>query len=117
MKIKISKISSGCFKSFIFSIGKHFGLGCVFVLILSLIFGCFLYYKFSYYREKNSLSSETMFPFNESMYKKALRFWEEDEKRFNEADSKEYIDPFRIPVISLEEESENAKSEEEKGEK
>lgn len=112
MKIKISKIASG-FKSFIFSIGKHFGLSCVFILALSLIFGCFLYYKFYYCSQKVSLSPKTIFPFDENVYKEALWFWEEDEKRLNEADHKEYIDPFRIPVINLEEESESEKTEEE----
>lgn len=82
-------------------LGEHAFLSFLGLLFLSLLFGGFLFYKYDVLAKKERVEvfikhSE----FNEDGFRKTLKEWEEREKRFKEAESKEYPNPFQKSLIS-----------------
>ncbi len=64
-------------------------------LTISLIIGSSVYYKYSILPEKTEVPVEEVpLQFDEQNYKAVAKQWEDREKRFNEADKKEYTNPF-----------------------
>ena len=66
------------------------------LLLIALILGGLIFYKYSILTGKEEPTiSEKPPQFEEKTYQTVLKTWQEKEKRFEEADSKTYPDPFR----------------------
>lgn len=66
------------------------------LLLVALIFSGLSFYKYGFLAEEEKLEvPEKPLKFNEKDYQEVLKIWQEKEKRFNEADLKEYPNPFR----------------------
>jgi len=94
MKIGIKK-----FKKFLeklsLSITQHAFLACLFLFLLSLIFGGFLFYKYSISAQKvepEALDKSVLL--KEEAYQEVLEIWQAHERISQEADFKEYPNPF-----------------------
>lgn len=62
----------------------------------ALIVGGLIFYQYNILVPKTEPPlSEEPFQFQEKTYQKVLKIWQEKEKRFEEADSKKYPNPFR----------------------
>ncbi len=95
MKIKIDKIKK-FFKKLPWILGKNFFLASICFIILSLILGSFLFYRYNILAKKVELQiTEKPLQFDEKTYQDILKIWQEREERLNEADLREYLNPFR----------------------
>ena len=66
------------------------------LLLISLIFSGFIFYKYSFLAEKEKLEVlEKPLKFNEKVYQDVLKIWQEKEKKFEETNFKKYPDPFQ----------------------
>jgi len=67
------------------------------LFFLDLIFSGLVFYKYSFLvqRKETEISQfEQPVQFKEKTYQDVLKIWQEREKRFNEADAKQYPNPF-----------------------
>ena len=77
------------------TLGKRSFLTFLGLLLISLIFSGFIFYKYSFLAEKEKLEVlEKPLKFNEKVYQDVLKIWQEKEKKFGETNFKEYPDPF-----------------------
>lgn len=106
MKIEIQKIkkSLGPLAKIPTTLAQHVFLTCLFLFLLSLILGGFLFYKYSILvkRKEPEFPSETLL-LKEETHQEVLKIWQEHENKFQEADFKEYPDLFRETVLAPEE--------------
>jgi len=78
------------------TLGKRSFLTFLGLLLIALIFSGFIFYKYSFLSEKEKLEVlEKPLKFNEKVYQDVLKIWQEKEKKFEEANFKEYPDSFR----------------------
>lgn len=94
MKIKIPQIKNFLEKLSL-SIAQHAFLACLFLFLLSLIFGGFLFYKYSILAqevEPEGLDKSVLL--EEEAYQGVLEVWQEHERISQEADFKEYPNLF-----------------------
>lgn len=71
------------------------------LFLLSLVLGGFIYYKYVFLvKNKEPQITEKSFQFDEKTYQKVLDEGQAREKRFQEADSKKYPDPFTSTPVS-----------------
>jgi len=76
-------------------IAAHAFWACLVLFILSLIFGANLFYKYNILVQRAEPESlEQTVLFKEKTYNKLLEIWQERKERFQQADFKEYPDPF-----------------------
>jgi len=94
MKIKIQKI--GAFlKKLPKTLASHPFLAFWVVLIVSLILGGFVFYKYVILVQKIGIREyQRPLRFNQSVYQEVLDSWEERAKNFEEADFRKYPNPF-----------------------
>jgi len=72
-------------------------------LLLSLVFSGFIFYKYSVLVERKEPEIfEKPLKFKEETFKEILKIWEERQRNFEEAEFKEYPDPFRGPTLTEE---------------
>ncbi len=95
-----SQIKFNKFKNFFNRLPKilaeHSFITILFLFLLSLIVGGFIYYKYVVLvKNKEPQITRKPLQIEEKIYQKILNEWQEREKRFNEADLKEYTDPFK----------------------
>ncbi len=86
-------------------------LVCLFLFVLALILGGFSFYKYNTLAQKIELEAlNQSLLLKEEVYQEILAVWREQEKRFSEADSKEYPNPFEewvsFPEVETSEEEE-----------
>jgi len=82
----------------------HAFWACLILFILSLTIGANLFYKYNILAQRAEPEGlEQTVLFKERTYQKVLKIWQEREKRFQEADFKEYPDPF-LETVSFPEE-------------
>jgi len=78
-------------------LGENAFLTFLFLLLLSLIIGGIIFYKYSILSEKVEAEIiEKPLQFKEGVYRKVLDEWEAREKRFRESELREYPDLFMI---------------------
>ena len=66
------------------------------LLILALILGGFIFYQYNILAKKTEVQiTEKLLRFEEEVYNKVLKIWQEKEEKFEGADLKKYPDPFR----------------------
>ena len=79
-------------------------LGCLAFFLLALILGAILFYKYNILAQRAEFEIfEKPISLKEDTYQEVLKVWQENEKRFEEADTKEYLDSFKKPTILPEE--------------
>jgi hypothetical protein len=94
MKIKINKIRKFFRKLPRVLISNSF-LTILGVILLSLAIGGAVFYKYDFLAKKKEPEiSPTSFKFQEKAYQDMLLKWQEREQIFDEADNKQYADPF-----------------------
>lgn len=94
-QIKLNKIKE-FFKKLPMISGKHAFFTFLVFLLLALILGGFVFYKYSILIEKlEPQLLEKPIQFNEKIYQKILKIWEEREKVFKETETKTYSNPFQ----------------------
>lgn len=94
MKVKINKTRKFLGKLPLI-ITTHAFWACLILFILSLILGANLFYKYNILAQRAEPESlEQTVLFKEKTYQKVLEIWQEREKRFQQADFKEYPDLF-----------------------
>jgi len=117
VKINIKKIKIGKLKEFLgklpLVLAQHSFLTCLFLFFSALIFGGFLFYKYSFLAQKVEPELLSTFLLKEKIYQDVLESWQRQEEKFNEADFKEYPNLFKEAVVFLEEGEESAPEESE----
>jgi len=79
------------------NLGKRAFLLCLILLLISLITGLLIFYKYSFLTEKETPEiSKGPLQFKEATFQRILEVWQEKDKKFEAADTKEYPDPFRV---------------------
>jgi len=85
-------------------ITMHAFWACLILFLLSFAIGANLFYKYSILAQKSeSESLEQTVLFKEKTYQQVLEIWQERDERFQQADLKEYPNPFS-GVVSFPEE-------------
>lgn len=64
------------------------------IFFFSLILGIIIFFKYTHLSTTSAPGKEKI-KFEESLYKKVLEKWQENEKKFKEADFKEYPNLFK----------------------
>ncbi|HUW71945.1 MAG TPA: hypothetical protein VMV66_01975 [Candidatus Humimicrobiaceae bacterium] len=95
-RIRIRK-NKGSLKRLLLSLGERAFLVFLGLLAIALIFGVIIYYQYNILAKKEeSQALKEPLQFQEETYQNVFRIWQEREKKFREADSKEYPNPFRV---------------------
>lgn len=77
-------------------LGEQAFLTFLALLFLALIFGGFLFYKYSILAEKAEPEiPEKPLEFQEKTYQEVLKIWQDRQKKFEETEFKIYPDPFK----------------------
>jgi hypothetical protein len=85
------------FKKIFWKIGENPLPTFFILLVLALIFGGLIFYQYSFLAEKKEPQiTERKIQFKEEIYQKILNEWEERQKKFDQAEQKEYRDLFQI---------------------
>jgi hypothetical protein len=99
MKAKFKKISKFFAKAGFFLLKNHF-LTCLILFIIALGLGALIFYKYCILEQQKEINiSEKSLWIKEDTYSRIESVWQENERRFLEADSKEYKNPF-VPLSS-----------------
>ena len=95
-RIKTRK-SGELLKKLLLNLGERAFLVFLGLLAMALIFGVIIYYRYNILakREEAQIIKEP-FQFQEKTYQNISRIWQEREKKFEESDSKEYPNLFRV---------------------
>lgn len=100
-KLKLNKIKA-FFKKLPRVLGEHAFLSFLGLLFLSLLFGLFLFYKYDILVKNEKIDVVIKHSeFKEDSFQRILSAWEEREKKFREAELKEYPNPFQKPIPNL----------------
>jgi len=99
--MKIPKIKFKKIKDFLKKLPKTLGerafLTFLGLLLVALIAGFLIFYKYSILAGKETPEiSEKPLQFKEVSFQKVLEVWQEKEKRFEAAETKEHLDPFQV---------------------
>lgn len=101
-KIKSKKLSIvlDFFKKQLRVLAEHPFLASLALILVALIFGGFVFYKYSFLVEKKGaeILEKPLF-FDEATFREILKIWQERQKKFEEAESKEYPNPFSPPSL------------------
>jgi cytochrome b561 len=77
-------------------LAEHAFLAFFGLFLLTLLLGGVLFYWFGFSVERMELETvKKQSQFNEAVFQKFLKEWQEREERFLEAETKTYADPFR----------------------
>jgi len=96
--IKFKKIKE-ILQNFFWTIGKNVFITFLFLIFLTLIFSGFIFYKYSYLTEKKEPQIIEKPPyFKEALYQKILDEWQIRQKKFEEAEFKEYRNLFQTQI-------------------
>ena len=89
------------FRKFVLAVAKHLFLDCSFIFLLMLFIAWFSYYRYNIIISKAELESfEEPFLLEQSGYQKVINAWQENEKKFKEANIKNYANLFEEPEQS-----------------
>ena len=96
-KIELNKIKKFIKKTIrILAVNVFFGF--IFSLIIALLLGGFVFYKYIILITEMEFEISEQLGFNEVTYKKVLSAWQDREKKFEKTISKEYPNPFQEPL-------------------
>ena len=96
-KIKIDKIP--------WILAEHAFLASLILFLITLAIGGLLFYKYIILLEQGPQSEQTdqTFLLREDIYQQVLEHWQKDEEKFQQADSKQYPNPFMKTLLESEE--------------
>jgi len=78
-------------------VAEHCFLAFLILVFIALIIGGFQFYQYSFLAEKSEPEiSKAKIQFKENLYQKILSEWQNREERFGTAETKEYLNPFKI---------------------
>lgn len=98
MKTKINQIKK-ILTDLPWVIARHAFLVCLFLFFLVLVLGGFFFYKYSILAQKAEIKfPEKDFLLNEKTYQAVLEVWQENEKKSQESETKECLNPFEARV-------------------
>lgn len=93
-RIEAKKFKNYFSKLFRF-IGERLFLNFLLVVVLAIIIGGFIMYRYVFLSENIQFNIvERPVFFDEVIYKKVLEEWEKRDKEFQEIESKQYLNPF-----------------------
>lgn len=99
MKDKFKKIGSFFARIMVFLLEKHF-LSCILLFILAMGLGVLVFYKYCVLEQQKEINiSEKSLWIKDDAYNRIMKVWQENEKEFLEADSKQYRNPFTTTPI------------------
>ena len=94
MKIEKEKIKNFLFKVFWLT-ARHAFFACLVLFLVAFFFGVWLFNKCNIITKTENLEGiQETFLLNNKVYKDVLNSWQESENRYEQADYKEYINPF-----------------------
>lgn len=94
-----AKRIKGFFKKLPRTIGEHFFLSFLFFVLLAIIFGGIVFYRYIFLAENTEINIlERPVFFNIDVYNKVLEELQNREKIIQELDSVQYSNPFSAPV-------------------
>lgn len=86
-------------KAAVISVAKHPFLYSFALFLISILLGGLMLYKYVYLADRIAINApEASFLIEQGAYQKVLQTWQEQEVKFNEADSRIYSNPFRQQV-------------------
>jgi len=95
-QIKLNKIK-GFFKKWLRVLGENLFLTSLSLILISLIIGSFVFYKYSVLvEEREPGAASKPLPLKEEKIREILKIWETRQKNFEEADLKMFPDPFKL---------------------
>ena len=98
-RIKTREIKESL-KRLLFALVKRAFLFFLGLLFVALLFGAVIYYQYNILAKKEAVQDiKGSLQFQEKTYQNVSRAWREREKKFEEADSKEYSNPFRLKQV------------------
>jgi hypothetical protein len=98
MKIKTSR-AKRFFSKIAEETNRHFIVSVFMLFLIAAFIGTILFYKYVFLAEKKGEKNVSSFlSIKQEVYQGVLEFWQEQEQRFKNIDSKEYIDPFKKPT-------------------
>lgn len=89
-------------KKFLADSAKRPFLSCLIVFLVTLILGGILFFKYSILAQKTKPEPLKPVLLKEELHQEILEFWQEQERKFNEADFKEYPELFITSVATPE---------------
>jgi hypothetical protein len=101
MKINIKKIIKILERAST-TLASHIFLTCLLIVFLTLTFGALLFYKYVILIQNIEPEVSETFQLKEGVSRSILRFSDQEEQIFKQADSKEYFDIFRKVDIESE---------------
>lgn len=101
MKVDYNKIFKGIeialsgSKKILWAIGKRAFLGVLVLILLDMLLGVMLFYKYVYLAENKvaQINGESL-QFNDGVYQKVLNQWQARDEKLNESLQKNYPNPF-----------------------
>lgn len=77
-------------------LAEHAFLACLVLFFISLIFGALLFYKYNILAQRVKPGGlDQSFLLKENIYQEVLKVWQGEEEKFQEADFREYPNPFQ----------------------
>ncbi len=94
MKVKKREVKEFLFKTF-WSIANHAFFTCLVLFLIAFFFGFWLFNKSNIIAKTESFEGmQEAFLLKHKVYKDVLDNWQEDEQKYEQANYKEYINPF-----------------------
>lgn len=94
MKLKKDKIKEFLFKTF-WSIARHAFFTCLVLFLIALFFGVWFFNKTNIISKTDTFDDmQDGFLLKYKVYNKVLENWQRDQERYEQADYKEYTNPF-----------------------
>ena len=94
MKVKKQEIKESLFKIF-WSIANHAFFTCLVLFLIAFFFGLWLFNKSNIIAKTESFEDiEETYLLKRKVYKDVLSNWQQDEQRYEQADYREYVNPF-----------------------
>lgn len=88
------------FKKFILIVAKHFFLDCLFIFALTAFIALFFCYKYNIIIQKAEIEPlKKPFLLEQFDYQRVIKFWQENEERFEKVDFNEYRDLFKETIL------------------
>lgn len=95
-KITPKKIKN-FFKKLPRRVTEHYFLAFLILVFIGLIIGGLQFYQYSFLAEKSEPEiPKAKIQFKENLYQKILSEWQSREERFETAEIREYLNPFKI---------------------
>lgn len=96
LKINTKKLKRN-FKRLIWILADKAFLTFLILFLIGLIFNGIIFYRYNILIKKAEIkTTEIPFQFKEKIFQDVLKTWQEKENRFNETETKQYPDPFRM---------------------